>query len=65
MGFALFLCQKPRKRPIKTGEFSANKKWAISPLISPPAGAVTAILADKFVCILSISQNAGNFNGKE
>jgi hypothetical protein len=50
--------QKPRKRPRKTGKFSANKKWAVSPLISPPAGAVTATLADKLVCILSIGQNA-------
>jgi hypothetical protein len=48
----------------KNWDFSANKKWAISPLISPPAGAVTAILADKLVCILSIGQNAGNINGK-
>jgi hypothetical protein len=50
--------------PPETGKFSANKKWAISPLISPPAGAVTANLADKLVCILSIGQNAGIFNGK-
>jgi hypothetical protein len=50
--------------PGKPLEFSANKKWAVSPLISPPAGAVTANLADKLVCIFSISQNAGKFNGK-
>jgi hypothetical protein len=50
--------------PGKPLEFSANKKWAISPLISPPAGAVTAIQADKLVCIFSIGQNAGNFNEK-
>jgi hypothetical protein len=56
--------RKIKENPRKTGIFSANKKWAISPLISPPAGAVTAILADKLVCILSIGQNAGNFNGK-
>jgi hypothetical protein len=48
----------------KSGKFSANKKWAVSPLISPPAGVLTATQADKFVCILSIGQNAGKFNGK-
>src|ERR1035441_4826796 len=35
-------------------EFEPNKKWAVSPLISPPAGIPTATQADKFVCILSI-----------
>jgi hypothetical protein len=47
-----------------TGAFAPNKKWAVSPLISPPAGAVTAKLADKFVCIISIGQNGRKFNGK-
>jgi hypothetical protein len=51
--------------PYKTRKFAANKKWAISPLISPPAGAVTATQADKLVCILSIGQNAAEFNGKD
>jgi hypothetical protein len=58
---------KPKKEgnAWETPEFSANKKWAVSPLISPPAGADTANLADKLVCILSISQNAGKFNGEK
>jgi hypothetical protein len=39
-----------------------NKKWAVSPLISPPAGIPTATKADKFVCILSIRRFAAKFN---
>jgi hypothetical protein len=54
--------QKTCENALKTLKFSANKKWAISPLISPPAGVPTATQADKFVCILSIGQNAGIFN---
>jgi hypothetical protein len=46
----------------KSPAFAANKKWAVSPLISPPAGAVTATQADKFVCIVIIRRNAGKFN---
>jgi hypothetical protein len=49
----------------KTLKFSANKKWAVSPLISPPAGVFTATQADKLVCISSIGQNAGNFNVRD
>jgi hypothetical protein len=56
---------KTEENTPKAGKFAPNKKWAVSPLISPPAGAVTANLADKFVCILSIGQNAGKFNGKD
>jgi hypothetical protein len=41
-----------------------NKKWAVSPLISPPAGALTATQADKLVCILSIRPNPAKFNGQ-
>jgi hypothetical protein len=50
--------------PQKTMKFSANKKWAVSPLISPPAGVPTATQADKFVCILSIGQNVADINVK-
>jgi hypothetical protein len=56
--------QKSHENPQKTRENSANKKWAVSPLISPPAGVDTAILADKLVCIVIIRRNAGNINGK-
>jgi hypothetical protein len=56
--------KNPENTP-KIREFSANKKWAVSPLISPPAGALTATQADKFVCIFSIGQNGGIFNEKE
>ena len=34
----------------------------MSPLISPPAGAVTVVPADKLVCILMIRRFAANFN---
>jgi hypothetical protein len=44
-------------------EFAPNKKWALSPLISPPAGKPTATQADKLVCILRIRRNVGKFNG--
>ena len=37
----------------------------MSPLLSPPAGAFTGCMADKFVCILSIGEFAGKFNGEE
>ncbi|HEY1256064.1 MAG TPA: hypothetical protein VGF01_14915 [Terracidiphilus sp.] len=60
-----YLTPKPRKTSQKTPKFSANKKWAVSPLISPPAGEITATQADKLVCILSIGQNALDFNEKE
>ena len=40
-----------------------KKKWAVSPLLSPPAGKVTANLADKFVCMYRIRPNCGKFNG--
>jgi hypothetical protein len=40
------------EKPLKKRNFSANKKWAVSPLISPPAGMVTATLADKLVCTI-------------
>jgi hypothetical protein len=56
------LHQKPKKMPRKTAEFSANKKWAVSPLISPPAGVITATQADKLVCTLTIDQNGRKFN---
>ena len=45
-------------------EFAPNKKWALSPLISPPAGKPTATQADKLVCILRIRRNAVKFNGE-
>jgi hypothetical protein len=53
-----------RKIRFKTGAFAPNKKWAVSPLISPPAGEFTATQADKFVCILSIRRNARKFNAQ-
>jgi len=56
----------------KSGKFCSStarllpqiKKWAVSPLISPPAGEFTATQADKFVCILSIRRNARKFNAQ-
>jgi hypothetical protein len=53
----------PKNYP-KTRKFSANKKWAVSPLISPPAGAVTATQADKFVCTPSIRRSLRKFNAQ-
>src|ERR1035437_866319 len=44
--------------------FAANKKWAVSPLLSPPAGILTATMTDKFVCIVIIRLNGGKFNGQ-
>src|ERR1700679_739349 len=41
--------------------FAPNKKWAVGPLISPPAGVLTATRADKFVCMVIIRRNAGKF----
>jgi hypothetical protein len=52
----------PTPKTILTKKFSANKKWAISPLISPPAGTVTATQADKLVCTPSIRLFWCNFN---
>ena len=44
-------------------ELAPNKKWAISPLISPPAGAHTGnCLADKRVCAYRIRRIAGKYN---
>jgi hypothetical protein len=43
-------------------EFAANKKWAMSPLLSPPAGVFTGCMADKFVCMSRIGQFATKFN---
>ena len=43
-------------------EFAPNKKWAVSPLISPPAGLPTANKADKLVRILRIRLILKNFN---
>jgi hypothetical protein len=45
-------------------QFAANKKWAMSPLLSPPAGVHTdKTLSDKFVCTARIPRIAGKFNG--
>ena len=41
--------------------FAPNKKWAVGPLISPPAGVLTATRADKFVCMVIIRRSAGKF----
>src|SRR6185312_12851116 len=43
-------------------EFAANKKWALSPLISPPAGSLTATPTDKRVCLYRIRRIRGKFN---
>jgi hypothetical protein len=46
-------------------QFAANKKWAMSPLLSPPAGVHTdKTLSDKFVCTARIPRIAGKFNGR-
>jgi hypothetical protein len=43
-------------------EFAPNKKWAVSPLISPPAGLPTANTADKLVRIPRILLIATKLN---
>src|SRR5208282_524048 len=43
-------------------EFAPNKKWAVSPLISPPAGLPTANTADKLVRIPRILLIARKLN---
>jgi hypothetical protein len=43
-------------------KFAPNKKWAVSPLISPPAGILTATQADKLVCNSSIRRFVQKFN---
>ncbi len=49
----------------RAGEkFAPKKKWAVSPLLSPPAGRNTANMADKFVCLYRIRRNRGKFNGE-
>ncbi len=45
-------------------KFAPNKKWAVSPLISPPAGKHAATMADKFVCIVIIRLLPTNFNSR-
>jgi hypothetical protein len=54
----------PRVVPLKWGGLAPNKKWALGPLISPPAGLPTATMADKFVCRAIIRRFEGNFNGE-
>jgi len=45
-------------------QFAANKKWAMSPLISPPAGVHTdETLSDKFVCTPEYRESPGNSMG--
>ena len=45
-----------------TRGFAPNKKWALSPLISPPAGNLTEHLTNKRVCLTRIRLNGRNFN---
>ena len=45
-----------------TGQLAPNKKWAVGPLTSPPAGKPTATMADKFVCMVIIRPFAREFN---
>ena len=47
--------------PLDWGSLAPNKKWAVSPLISPPAGLPTTTMADKFVCIVIIRRFGGDF----
>ena len=43
----------------KDPEFAPNKKWAVSPLISPPAGELTANAADKLVATTEYGESPG------
>jgi hypothetical protein len=60
---ASFVFKEFRKNfRMNPSKIAANKKWAMSPLISPPAGAVTEYPADKLVCMVIIRRFAAKFN---